>query len=100
MSTEATDDRRIWLAVTGILLVTMPALTLFVAYAVLSATRSVLLEQITLVEAVELYLVELLAFAVFSYLLYRLTSYSIKQHDTPQGADEGDQHSTDRTGSN
>jgi hypothetical protein len=77
------DYRRVWVLVTGVLLVTMPALTLLVAYAVLTATRSVVLEQLTVVEAVELYLVELAAFAVFSYLLYRLTSHAIdRQSDT------------------
>lgn len=77
------DYRRVWVLVTGVLLVTMPALTLLVAYAVLTATRSVVLEQLTVVEAVELYLVEVAAFAVFSYLLYRLTSHAIdRQSDT------------------
>jgi hypothetical protein len=70
---------RFWLFATGILLVTMPAITLLVAYVALTATRSVVLEQITLVEAVELYLVELAAFAAFSYLLYRLSQYTIRK---------------------
>lgn len=72
---------RVWLLVTGVLLVTMPALTLFVAYAVLTATRSVALEQITLVEVIELYFVELTAFSLFSYLLYRLTRYAIYRQE-------------------
>jgi hypothetical protein len=70
---------RVWLFVTGVLLVTMPAITLLVAYVALTATRSVLLEQVTLVEAAELYLVELAAFTAFSYLLYRLTMYTVRQ---------------------
>lgn len=82
--TTSSDDLgfsrgRAWWIVTGLLLVTMPALTLGVAYAALTATRSVIIEQLTLVEAVELYLVELAAFAVFSYLLYRLTWYTSRR---------------------
>jgi hypothetical protein len=83
-TTGATPGRlrpdRVWLFVTGVLLVTMPAITLVVAYAALSATRSAVLAELTLVEAVELYLVELAAFAVFSYLLYRLTMYTSSRH--------------------
>jgi hypothetical protein len=71
---------RVWLFVTGVLLLTMPAITLVVAYAALTATRSAVLAELTLVEAVELYLVELAAFAAFSYLLYRLTRYTNSRH--------------------
>lgn len=78
---------RFWLIVTGLLLVTMPALTLLVAYAVLVATQSVLVGQITLVEAVELYLVEVLAFGVFGYLLYRLTFYTSRKTREPPSAE-------------
>jgi hypothetical protein len=58
--------------VVGVLLVTMPALTLVAAFAVLTATRSALLDGLTALEVVELYLVELAMFAVFGYVLYRL----------------------------
>jgi membrane-bound ClpP family serine protease len=68
---------RLWLLLTGLLLVIMPAVTLAVAFVALSATQSVVVERITLVEAVELYLVELVAFGTFSYLLYRLTMYTM-----------------------
>lgn len=79
----ANDSRpdRLWLLVTGVLVITMPALTLVVAYVVLTVTRSVAVGQLTLVEAVELYLVEAAAFAVFSYLLYRFTLYSVRTGD-------------------
>lgn len=70
---------RLWLFVVGVLLVTMPAITLVVAYAALTVTRSVALERLTPVEAVELYLVELAMFALFSYLLYRLTGYAVRR---------------------
>lgn len=85
------DVERRWLLVTGVLLVTMPALTLFLAYAVLTATRSVVLEQLTLVEAAELYLVELVAFAVFSYLLYRFTNYSLRRQQSTDGSQQSSQ---------
>lgn len=70
---------RFWLTVAGLLLVTMPAFTLVAAYAVLRATRSALLEGLTAVEVVELYIVETVMFAVFGYLLYRLTLLAIRR---------------------
>jgi hypothetical protein len=78
---------RLWLLVTGLLVITVPALTLIVAYVVLTVTRSVAVGRITLVEAVELYLIEAAAFALFSYLLYRLTLYTVRTGD--QGAADG-----------
>lgn len=69
--------REVWLILTGVLLVTMPALTLIVAYVALRLTRSVLLDRLTMVEVVELYLVELVMFSVFTYVLYRLTLYTL-----------------------
>lgn len=74
-----TPSDRFWLTVAGLLLVTMPAFTLVVAYAVLRATRSALLEGLTTIEVLELYLVEVAMFAVFGYLLYRLTLRTIRQ---------------------
>jgi hypothetical protein len=71
--------RRLGPYVVGVLLVTMPALTLVAAYAVLAATRSALIEGLTPVEVVELYLVELVMFAVFGYLLYRLTLFGVRR---------------------
>jgi hypothetical protein len=68
--------------VTGLLVVILPALTLLVAYVALTATRSVAIGRLTLVEAVELYLIEVVAFALFSYLLYRLTLYSVRRQGT------------------
>jgi hypothetical protein len=89
-------SERFWLLVTGLLLVTMPAFTLVVAYAVLSATRSAIVKQVAPAEILELYLVELAAFAVFGYLLYRLTRYSsfryrMRADDTDRPA-EDDRH--------
>jgi hypothetical protein len=77
-ATDTTSDR-FWLTVAGLLLVTMPAFTLVVAYAVLRATRSALLEGLTAVEVVELYVVETAMFALFGYLLYRLTLRTIRR---------------------
>lgn len=81
MSADSVRSDWLWLLLLAALLVTMPAITLLVAFVALMATQSVILEQVTLVEAVELYVVELAAFTVFSYLLYRLTMYAIeRQH--------------------
>lgn len=78
---DETPDRteRFWLLVTGLLLVTMPAFTLVVAYAVLLATRSALVGEVGAVEVVELYLIELGAFALFGFLLYRLTGFASRR---------------------
>jgi hypothetical protein len=86
-------SKRLWLLVTGVLLVTMPAFTLVVAYAVLSATQSAIVERVSPIEILELYLVELAAFAVFSYVLYRLTRYSslryrLSHHDSGPSREE------------
>ncbi len=78
---ERRTPDRFWLILSGVLLVTMPAFTLVVAYAVLLATQSALAAQLTAVEVVELYLIELAAFALFGYLLYRLTMYSTQRID-------------------
>lgn len=89
MSDEDVPVRdRFWLVVAGLLLVTMPAVTLAVAYTVLWVTRSALVEQVTPLELLELYVVELVAFTAFSYLLYRLTRHAIQRQrrglqDTP-----------------
>ncbi|MUV58497.1 hypothetical protein [Halogeometricum sp. CBA1124] len=85
MSDDSPLTDRFWLVLTAALLVVMPALTLLVAYVALAATRSVIIEQITLVEAVELYLVELVAFTAFSYLLYRVTMYTVNRQKGSTG---------------
>jgi hypothetical protein len=79
---------RLRLLVVGVLLVTTPAVTLVVAYGVLLATRSALLAELTLVEAIELYLIELGAFVLFAFLLYRLTLAGARRVDADADADE------------
>ncbi|MCT9097949.1 hypothetical protein [Haloarchaeobius sp. HME9146] len=85
---------RFWLLLAGILLVTMPAFTLLVLFAILSVTRSALLDELTLLEIAEVYLVEFVMFAVFSYLLYRLLMYSVERQRSSSGTisddDEGE----------
>jgi hypothetical protein len=83
-------SRRLGPYVVGVLLVTMPALTLVAAYAVLAATRSALLEGLTPVEVVELYLVELAMFAVFGYLLYRLVLFGVRRQLLAEAEAEAD----------
>ncbi|WP_435361571.1 hypothetical protein [Haloarchaeobius sp. DFWS5] len=85
---RTTLANRFWLVLTALLLVTMPAFTLFVAFAILSVTRSAVLEQLTWVEIAELYLVEFVMFSAFAYLLYRLTWYSIGRNDATMTARE------------
>ncbi|KAB1185517.1 MULTISPECIES: hypothetical protein [Haloferax] len=75
------EDDRVWALAFGLTLVTMPAVTLILAFAVLSATQSAIVEQLTPLELVELYVVELVAFALFSYILYRLAQYAWARHD-------------------
>jgi hypothetical protein len=64
--------------VAGVALLLMPAVTLLVAFLVLDLTRSALLADPTPLEVAELYAVELAAFALFGYLLYRLTAYGVR----------------------
>ncbi|WP_267643547.1 hypothetical protein [Haloarchaeobius amylolyticus] len=79
-------ENRLWLVVAGILLVTMPALTLLLLFVILSVTRSALLDELTLLEVAEIYLVEFVMFAVFSYLLYRLLRYSLAREGSFVGS--------------
>ncbi|WP_191967103.1 MULTISPECIES: hypothetical protein [Haloferax] len=81
MEGKRTGDDRVWALAFGLTLVTMPAVTLILAFAVLSATQSAIVEQLTPLELVELYVVELVAFALFSYILYRLAQYAWARHD-------------------
>lgn len=84
---------RLWMLAAGLLLVTMPAVTLAVAYAVLLATQSAVANRLTPLELMELYLIELAAFAVFGYLLYRLTQYVV--HRQVRDVTETDVSGTD-----
>lgn len=84
---------RVWYLVTGLLVLLTPAITLVILFAVLVATQAVAVGEITLVQAVELYVVELGAFAVFGYLLYRFTLYAVQRQnrvedDSPSGTSQ------------
>lgn len=81
------ENERLWVLAFVLTLVTMPAVTLVLAFAVLSATQSAIVDQLTPVELVELYVVELLAFALFGYVLYRIARYTWARQDSLQ-ADE------------
>jgi hypothetical protein len=67
-----------------------------VAYVALTATRSVAIGRLTPVEAVELYLIEVVAFALFSYLLYRLTLYSVRRQGAVEDGDATTGSTVDR----
>lgn len=71
---------RVWLLLAGLLLITMPAVALGLVYGVLSLTQTAPpLDQLTPTILVELYLIELVVFAIFAYLLYRLTGYAVRR---------------------
>lgn len=93
-SATGADVDRIRLVAVGLLLVTMPAVTLVAALGVLAATQSVVVADVTFVEALELYLIELGAFVLFAYLLYRVTVFGTKQvvemTETESGDDDHD----------
>ena len=83
---------RIWFFAAGLLVLLTPAITLVVIFAVLVATQAVAAGEITLVQAVELYLVEVGAFAVFGYLLYRLFLYAVQRENRAEDESPGDTH--------
>ncbi|ELZ95809.1 hypothetical protein C440_05952 [Haloferax mucosum ATCC BAA-1512] len=85
MSRQSADGDRRWALLFALVLVTMPALTLVVAFAVLSLTQTELIGQLTAFELVELYVIELAAFAVFSYILYRTGRFAWAKHDDSVG---------------
>lgn len=88
MSENGLSDR-IWLLLTALLVVTVPALTLALAYTLLATTQSALANQFTPIEILELYLAEVVGFVVFGYLLYRLMRYGLDrgsgEHHRPSG---------------
>ena len=88
MSRDQPRTDRLWVLAFGLVLVTMPAVTLILAFAVLSATQSAIVDQLTPLELVELYVVELVAFAAFSFVLYRIARYTWAKQDltTTDGA--------------
>lgn len=89
------ESDRLWALLFGVTLVTMPAVALVLAYGVLSIVQSPILDRVTVVELVELYLVELAAFAAFSYILYRLALYAWARHDAlADGAETADADET------
>jgi hypothetical protein len=74
---------RMWPLLAGLLLITMPAVALGLVYGVLSLTQAAPPpDQLTPTVLVELYLIELIVFAVFAYLLYRLTGYAVRRQSS------------------
>lgn len=68
---EGNSDER-WVVIVGFLLIFTPALALVVLLVLLDAFRGLAAGGLSWIELVELYLAEVVVFAVFSYLLYRI----------------------------
>ncbi len=88
MAPTGSRDRLV-LLVTGLLLVLGPAVILVLTLGVLALFGAVVFNQITLVEFLELYLLELALFIGLSYGIYRLTLWLIQTQvpDAPGGLD-------------
>ena len=88
MAPTGSRDRLV-LLVTGLLLVLGPAVILVLTLGALALFGAVVFNQITLVEFLELYLLELALFIGLSYGIYRLTLWLIQTQvpDAPGGLD-------------
>lgn len=87
----------------GLLLLLAPALILFFTISFLSFTGDLVVGRVTMIEFIELYLIDFVLFAVFAYGLYRLTKTLVSrklpssldalelgdtENDTHEGADD------------
>ncbi|WP_227133387.1 hypothetical protein [Halorubellus salinus] len=61
----------------GLLLLFTPAILIILSFAVLSLTTEIVLDQITPLVFVELYLLDLLLFVAFGYGVYRVTIWVV-----------------------
>lgn len=81
----------------GLLVLLAPALIIFLTLSFLTYTGDVLVSSLTLVEFVELYLIDLVLFAAFAYGLYRLT-LALVQRQLPASLDALERSDTGETG--
>jgi hypothetical protein len=72
-------ERHRKILVLGLLLFT-PAVLLALTVAFLFVAQSIVLADLSTVELVELYLIELVVFTAFAYLLYRVTRVAVTEH--------------------
>ena len=91
--------RRGKLLIVGVLLLFVPVLILVATLAFLLIAEGLVLGELSVVELLELYVIELLLLTGGAYLLFRLLGYSVDSHllDAPDGDGEraGDDGPTD-----
>jgi hypothetical protein len=82
--------RRGKLLIVGLLLLFVPVLILVATLGFLLVAEGLVLGELSVVELLELYVVELLLSAAGAYLLFRLLGYSIDSHllGTPEESEE------------
>ena len=88
--------RRTKLVVVGVLLLLVPALILVATLGFLLVAEGLVLGELSLLELLELYVIELLLIAAIAYALYRLLGRSIRRVVlAPTGAERGDDDDAD-----
>jgi TRAP-type mannitol/chloroaromatic compound transport system permease small subunit len=85
--------RRIKLVVVGVLLLLVPALILVATLGFLLVAEGLVIGELSLLELLELYVIELLLIAAIAYALYRLLGRSIRR--VVLGAERGEDDDTD-----
>ncbi|GAA0238940.1 hypothetical protein ACFFQF_28805 [Haladaptatus pallidirubidus] len=67
------------LVIIGLLVLFIPVILLVIMVGFLSLAQGIVLAELSVVEIIELYLLEVLVFASFAYLLYRLLLTAIEK---------------------
>jgi len=93
MSLDDLPDRTL-VAIIGLLVLLVPVCLLVLTVTFLSFTGNALEQELTLLEIVELYLLEVVVLAVFSYGLYRLVEILVV-HQLPKSLDEIEERDED-----
>jgi hypothetical protein len=93
MALEDVPDRFVVIAI-GILVLLAPAVLLAMTVGLLVSTGDLILEEVTLLVFLELYLLEIVVFAAFSYGLYRLMKVLVV-HRLPASLSALEEESTD-----
>lgn len=87
-------DRLVVLAI-GLLIVLGPVVLLVLTLGFLMLTGDLLVNQVTPIEFLELYVIDLLLFSVFGYGFYRLTLTMVERH-LPTSLDALDEEDAER----
>lgn len=96
MLLEDVPDRVVVIAI-GLLVLVAPVVLLAMTVGLLAYTGDLVLEGVTMLVFIELYLIEIVVFAVFTYLLYRLTKVLVV-HQLPASLSALEQERTDDEG--